>query len=83
MAHYEGWAQFVDWDFLCLVDIKELADLARDNYALMCVQHYYVPKEATKMDGVVQTVYPRKNWLSMVLLRAPEEQRVDARGCKF
>ncbi|XP_024979775.1 protein CDI-like isoform X2 [Cynara cardunculus var. scolymus] len=37
------------------------------NYEVMCVQHDYTPKEATKMDGVVQTVYPRKNWSSMVL----------------
>ena len=56
MAHYEGWALFVDWDFLCLVDIKELADLTHDNCAVMCVQHDCVPKEATKMDGAVQTV---------------------------
>ena len=64
MAHYQGWAMFVDCDFLCLADIKELADLARDNYALMCVQHDYAPKEAMKMDGVVQTVHPRKSWSS-------------------
>ncbi|KAL4592992.1 hypothetical protein LXL04_006003 [Taraxacum kok-saghyz] len=37
------------------------------NYAMMCVQHDYTPKETTKMDGAVQTAYPRKNWSSMVL----------------
>lgn len=67
LANYEGWAMFVDCDFLYLGDIKELRDLVDDRYAIMCVQHDYTPKEKTKMDGVVQTVYPRKNWSSMVL----------------
>ncbi|PHU24403.1 Protein CDI [Capsicum chinense] len=67
LADYEGWAMFVDCDFLYLGDIKELRDRVDDKYALMCVQHDYTPKETTKMDGAVQTVYPRKNWSSMVL----------------
>lgn len=67
LANYEGWAMFVDCDFLYLADIKELRDLIDDKYAIMCVQHDYTPKETTKMDGAVQTVYPRKNWSSMVL----------------
>ncbi|XP_060205699.1 protein CDI-like isoform X1 [Lycium barbarum] len=67
LANYEGWAMFVDCDFLYLGDIKELMDMVDDKYALMCVQHDYTPKETTKMDGAVQTVYHRKNWSSMVL----------------
>lgn len=67
LANFEGWAMFVDCDFLYLNDIKELTDLIDDKYAIMCVQHDYTPKETTKMDGAVQTVYPRKNWSSMVL----------------
>ncbi|KAM1018452.1 hypothetical protein ACFX15_039334 [Malus domestica] len=67
LENYEGWAVFVDCDFLYLVDIKELRDLTDDKYAIMCVQHEYTPKETTKIDGAVQTVYPRKNWSSMVL----------------
>lgn len=67
LANYQGWAMFVDCDFLYLADIKELVDLIEDKYAIMCVQHDYTPKETTKMDGAVQTVYPRKNWSSMVL----------------
>ncbi|KAK4349949.1 hypothetical protein RND71_029262 [Anisodus tanguticus] len=67
LANYEGWAMFVDCDFLYLGDIKELRDMVDDKYALMCVHHDYTPKETTKMDGAVQTVYPRKNWSSMVL----------------
>nr|XP_043623994.1 protein CDI-like [Erigeron canadensis] len=67
LAGYEGWAVFVDCDFLYLGDVKELFDYVDDKYAVMCVKHDYTPKESTKMDGVVQTVYPRKNWSSMVL----------------
>lgn len=67
LADYQGWAMFVDCDFLYLADIKELKDLIEDKYAIMCVQHDYAPKETTKMDGAVQTLYPRKNWSSMVL----------------
>lgn len=67
LAGYDGWAMFVDCDFLYLADIKELTDLIDDKYAIMCVHHDYAPKETTKMDGAVQTVYPRKNWSSMVL----------------
>ncbi|KAL0342047.1 UNVERIFIED_CONTAM: protein CDI [Sesamum calycinum] len=67
LSNYEGWAMFVDCDFLYLDDIKKLVGLIDDKYAVMCVQHDYAPKETTKMDGAVQTVYPRKNWSSMVL----------------
>lgn len=67
LSDYQGWAMFVDCDFLYIADIKELVDLIDDKYAIMCVQHDYTPKETTKMDGAVQTVYPRKNWSSMVL----------------
>ncbi|KAL4199362.1 hypothetical protein AMTRI_Chr03g50770 [Amborella trichopoda] len=67
LAGYNGWALFVDCDFLYTTDIKELTSFIDDKYAIMCVKHEYIPKESTKMDGVVQTVYPRKNWSSMVL----------------
>ncbi|XP_054781439.1 protein CDI-like [Prosopis cineraria] len=67
LANFHGWALFIDCDFLFLSDIKNLVDLVDHKYAVMCVHHDYTPTEATKMDGVVQTVYPRKNWSSMVL----------------
>ncbi len=67
LAGYRGWALFCDCDFLWLGDVGELAALADARYALMCVQHDHRPPEATKMDGAVQTVYPRKNWSSLVL----------------
>lgn len=67
LAGYRGWAMFVDCDFLYRADLKHLLALADDRFAVMCVQHDYAPRETTKMDGKVQTVYPRKNWSSMVL----------------
>ncbi|KAF6166642.1 hypothetical protein GIB67_005504 [Kingdonia uniflora] len=67
LAGFDGLAMFVDCDFLYLADIKELTDLIDESCAIMCVPHDYTPKESTKMDGIVQTVYPRKNWSSMVI----------------
>lgn len=67
LANYDGWALFIDCDFLYLDDVKKLVDLIDEKYVIMCVQHDYTPKETMKMDGAIQTVYPRKNWSSMVL----------------
>ena len=49
--------------------------------AVYCVQHDYRPKERVKMDGKVQTTYPRKNWSSFMLFNCehPSTQPVDAR----
>jgi hypothetical protein len=67
LAGFKGWALFCDCDFLWLGDIAELAAHAGTPKALYCVQHDYRPKESIKMDGAVQTVYPRKNWSSLML----------------
>lgn len=67
LTGHKGWALFVDCDFLYTADVSKLFALADEKYAVMCVQHDYRPSETVKMDGVVQTVYPRKNWSSMIL----------------
>jgi len=67
LAGYEDWALFCDCDFLWLGDIANLTTLIDDSYAIMCVHHDHRPTQKTKMDGKTQTVYPRKNWSSMVL----------------
>lgn len=67
LMNYKGWALFVDSDIIFLEDVNNLFALADDKYAVMCVQHDYTPKPGIKMDGQVQTVYPRKNWSSVVL----------------
>ena len=64
---YKGWALFTDCDVLALDDMNKLFELADDKYALMCVKHDYTPSETMKMDGQQQTIYPRKNWSSVVL----------------
>jgi len=67
LMNYKGWALFCDCDFLWLDDVDKLFAQRDDKYAVMCVHHDYTPKEGVKMDGKQQTLYPRKNWSSMVL----------------
>lgn len=67
LAGFEGWALFIDCDFLYLDDVRKLFAFKNEDYAVMCAQHDYAPKEETKMDGQQQHIYPRKNWSSMVL----------------
>lgn len=86
LAGYRGWALFVDCDFLYLADLADLlaAAAAADRaagagrIAVACVKHEYQPAEATKMDGAIQTVYPRKNWSSMVLYNCGHPKNVAA-----
>lgn len=68
LCNYEGKAIFMDCDMLCLGDIKELDDLDMADYALRVVKHDYRPSATTKMDGRAQTVYPRKNWSSLMIM---------------
>ena len=65
--NFNGWALFIDCDIVFLEDVNNLFSLADDRYAVMCVKHEFNPKPGLKMDGQVQTVYPRKNWSSVVL----------------
>jgi len=65
---FEGWALFCDCDILFLTDVQELFDQADDQYAVMCAQHDYKPTDTIKMDGQVQSIYPRKNWSSVMLI---------------
>jgi hypothetical protein len=67
LAGYDGWALFCDCDFLWLGDVAGLLEYTKVPKAVYCVQHDYRPKETVKMDGAVQTVYPRKNWSSLML----------------
>ena len=68
LMEFDGWALFIDCDFVALDDVAKLFAQADDRYAVMCAQHDYTPKETTKMDGQVQHIYPRKNWSSMMLI---------------
>ena len=67
LMNYNGWAIFCDCDFLFFKDIFSLLDSLKENKAVYCVQHDYTPKEKHKMDGQQQTIYPRKNWSSLII----------------
>lgn len=67
----EGWVLFMDCDMLGLTDINRLWDLLDPRYALMCVQPTFRPSSEIprrKMDGQLQTVYPRKLWSSLMAI---------------
>jgi len=65
---YEGWAIFMDCDFLWRGDIAEIEQYMNPAHAVCVVKHNYAPKETMKMDGQVQTQYARKNWSSFMLI---------------
>ena len=79
LCNFNGWAVFMDCDMILQTDIAELFAQADDKYAVMCVKHDYTPKEGTKMDGKAQTVYPRKNWSSVMLFNCghPSNQNLN------
>jgi hypothetical protein len=68
LTGFEGFALFCDCDFLWLGDVAELLQHATGDRAVWCVKHDHRPTETVKMDGTPQTVYPRKNWSSLMLL---------------
>lgn len=70
LAGFRGLAIYCDCDFLWLDDVAKLAGQIDPAMAVSCVQHDYTPRETTKMDGRVQTVYPRKNWSSLMVFNA-------------
>ena len=59
---------FCDADMLWRADVAELVELAGDA-AVACVKHQHRPPEREKMGGLIQTVYARKNWSSLMVLR--------------
>ena len=68
LSQFQGWSLFMDCDMLCRADIAELAALAQrspDKAVLVC-KHDYTPGPARKFLNQVQTVYPRKNWSSVM-----------------
>lgn len=70
LAGFRGLAIYCDCDFLWLDDVATLAARIDPDMAVSCVQHDYTPRETTKMDGRVQSAYPRKNWSSLMVFSA-------------
>lgn len=78
LMNYKGWAVFCDCDFLFFEDITLLFNSIDDSKAVYCVKHDYTPKEKHKMDGQQQTIYPRKNWSSLIIYNCahPSNQKL-------
>lgn len=72
LAGWNGWALYTDPDTLWLESpesaLKELR--LHPNDVVACVQHKHEPTERSKMGGLEQTRYPRKNWSSVMLFNA-------------
>ena len=68
LTGYKGWAVFMDCDFLWRGDVAGLQDYMDGSKAVCVIKHNYNPPEKIKMDGAVQTQYPRKNWSSLMLI---------------
>lgn len=65
----DEWALFCDADMMFRADVAELFALADNKYGVMCVKHTHDPQEKTKMAGVIQSGYHRKNWSSLMLIK--------------
>ena len=80
LCDYKGRALFMDCDMILLTDIQELFDQADEKYAVMCVHHDYTPREGFKMDGQKQSIYPRKNWSSVMLFNCghPSNKQINS-----
>lgn len=63
-----GWALFTDGDVLARngANLARLFEQLDARFACYCVKHDHQPKATVKMDGQLQTVYPRKNWTSFI-----------------
>ena len=66
----KGWCMFLDADMLWRADVGELFALTDNQYHVMVVKHDHRPPETTKIVGVVQTTFPRKNWASVMLFNS-------------
>jgi lipopolysaccharide biosynthesis glycosyltransferase len=66
LAH-SGWCLFADADVVFMEDPHELLEVADQTKALHVVKHDKYELTQTKMDGRVQTSYPRKLWSSVIL----------------
>ena len=78
LCEYQGWAVFLDCDFLVRHDLTQIWRYVDESKAVLCVNHDYRPTETVKMDGKTQHQYPRKNWSSFMLLNCnhPETRRL-------
>jgi lipopolysaccharide biosynthesis glycosyltransferase len=67
LQDYTGWALYMDSDMMVRKDLKDLWDLKNDHKTIMVVKHKNNYKDTTKFNNNIQTIYPRKNWSSLML----------------
>tara|TARA_Y100001937_G_scaffold127258_1_gene198963 strand:- start:1322 stop:1972 length:651 start_codon:yes stop_codon:yes gene_type:complete len=67
LMHYRGIAIFCDNDFVWKCDPMEIVEYMRPDDAIAVVQHKDYDIKETKMDGVKNKQYPRKNWSSLIV----------------
>ena len=72
LSNFKGISLFCDSDFLWQTDITDVLNYFDSKYSVMCCQHEYTPTNNTKMDGLKQIVYPRKNWSSLMLFNCSD-----------
>lgn len=76
-----GWAMFIDCDMVFNCDPIEILLHADRSKAVMVVKHEHEGAEKSKMCGMAQTVYNRKNWSSVMLFNCdhPANRRLSLR----
>jgi hypothetical protein len=67
LMQWDGYAVFVDCDWLFRADIAELLHEIDPKKAIQVCKQKYVPSTDIKMDGQVQQRYFRKNWSSFMV----------------
>ena len=68
---YNGRSLFCDSDFLWRCDATEVLNFIDEDNSVSCVKHEYVEcPNKTKMDGLTQEWYPKKNWSSLMLFNS-------------
>jgi lipopolysaccharide biosynthesis glycosyltransferase len=72
LTGYRGRALYMDCDMICFGDIAEIYSLDLSNFSLRVVKQSQIVAGPTKMDGRVQSSYPRKNWSSLMLMNCEE-----------
>ena len=80
LSGYKGWSLFMDCDFMWRNDVVKVFDYADPKYAVLVVKHDYRPKELIKMNGALQTQYPRKNWSSLMLINCGHPSVIESLG---
>jgi len=61
-----GWSLFMDCDVLVRGSLSPMMDNLDESKAVYVVKHDYQPALNVKMDGQIQSAYPRKNWSSVM-----------------